>query len=192
MLKAFTMLCLGYQPPNCKHLAAYLLDNHIIMIVKAELKGKDVALMQDGWSNIQNTLMIASTMQCGDKSYFLSTVENSTNKKTAAYCTSISQDTINEAVRVYEYNTTSVVPDNEKMQDVRNNLNETDPTLIVYGCSSHWLNLLGQDVAPSQLIIQVVKVNKYFRNHYVLGALLNEISGSVKPQLPAEMRWNSQ
>lgn len=54
------------------------------------------------------------------------------------------------------------------------------------------VKLLGQDVTPAQGINQVVEVNKYFRNHHVPGALLAEIPESVKPQLPAETRWNSQ
>ena len=60
-----------------------------------------------------------------------------------------------------------------------------------YGCSAHWLNLLGQDVTPSKVIEQIIQVNKYFRNHHVPGALLAEHKGNVKPQLPCETRWNS-
>ena len=80
--------------------------------------------MQDGRNDIHNT-----PVQCENKSYFLSDVETSTNKKTTAYCTSIAQDAINEAANVYVYNTRSVVTDNEKkMQVVRNNLKETGST----------------------------------------------------------------
>ena len=39
---------------------------------------------------------------------------------------------------------------------------------------------------------QVTEVNKYFRNHHAPGALLSNVPGSVKPQLPADTRWNSQ
>ena len=88
---------------------------------------------------------------------------------------------------------TGEVTDNEKKMEVmKQSLKEADPDLTAYGCSAHWLNLLGQDITPSQVINQVVEVNKYFRNHHVPGALLREITGSVKPQLPAETRWNSQ
>ena len=86
-----------------------------------------------------------------------------------------------------------MVTDNEKKMEVMNqNFKEADPDLTAYGCSAHLRNLLGQDITPSQVINQVVEVNKYFRNHHVQGALLSEIIGSVKPQLPAETRWNSQ
>ena len=86
-----------------------------------------------------------------------------------------------------------VVTDNEnKLVSMKQNLVETDPELTVYGCSAYWLNLLGQDVTPSQMIRQVIEVNKNFRNHHVPGALLAEIQESVMPQLPTETRWNSQ
>ena len=77
------------------------------------------------------------------------------------------------------------------MVAMKQSLKETDPELNVFGYSAHWLNLLGQDVAPAQIISPVIEVNKYFRNNHVPGALLSEIPESVKPQLPAETRWNS-
>jgi hypothetical protein len=38
----------------------------------------------------------------------------------------------------------------------------------------------------------VVEINKYFRNHHTLSALLNACLGSTRPQLPGETRWISQ
>ena len=88
---------------------------------------------------------------------------------------------------------TAVVTDNEKKMDImRKQLKDDIPDLTVYGCSSHILNLLGQDLTPNAIISQIVEVNKYFRNHHVPGALLAEFKGSVKPQLPNQTRWNSQ
>ena len=88
---------------------------------------------------------------------------------------------------------TGAVTDNEKaMVAMKQNLVETDTELTVYGCSAYWLNLLGQDVTPSQIISQVIEVNKFVRNKHVPSALLAEIPESVMPQLPAETRWNSQ
>ena len=71
-------------------------------------------------------------------------------------------------------------------------IQEKNPEIVVYGCSSHWLNLLGQDIIPSQISAQVIEINKYFRNHHIPSALLSEVKGSVKPQLPNDTRWNSQ
>ena len=98
-----------------------------------------------------------------------------------------------EATESFDCNIIGVVTDNEKkMQVMKESLKETNLDLTVYGCSAHWLNLLGQDVTPPQVINQIVEINKYFRNHHVPGALLGEISGSVKPHLPENTRWNSQ
>ena len=86
-----------------------------------------------------------------------------------------------------------LLTDNEKKMEVtRCTLKEHNPSLTMYGCSAHWLNLLGQDVTPSKVVTQVVEINKYFRNHHVPGALLGEIEGSIKPHIPGVIRWNSQ
>lgn len=194
--KTIEMLRPGYQGPNRKDLGGALLDTvheKLVSHVKTEVEGKDVVMMQDGWSDIHNTPVIATSLHTGEKSYFMTAVETGTNKKTADYCTSIAQDAIHEANEKYGCNVTGVVTDNEKkMEAMRRNLKDDDPSLTVYGCSAHWLNLLGQDITPTQVINQVVEINKYFRNHHIPGALLAEIAGSVKPQLPADTRWNSQ
>ena len=78
------------------------------------------------------------------------------------------------------------------MQSMRSKLKSTNDSLTVYGCASHFLNLLGKDVTPSQVIIRVTEINKYFRNHHEPGALLANQKGSIKPQLPVVTRWNSQ
>ena len=143
--------------------------------------------------DIHNTPVIATSLQCEGKSYFLSAVDAGTNKKKAAYCTSVAQEAISTVTEQYQCTVTGVVTDNEKkMVAMKQNLHDSNPELTVYGCSAHWLNLLGQDITPAQVINQVVEINKYFRNHHIPGSLLSEISDSVKPQLPAETRWNSQ
>jgi len=62
-------------------------------------------------------------------------------------------------------------------------------SLNVYGCVSHWLNLLGQDITPNLVVNLVVEINKYFRNHHAAGSLSDEKQGSIKP---GDARWNSQ
>ena len=80
----------------------------------------------------------------------------------------------------------------KKMEKMKRMLQEDDDQLIVYGCSSHWLNLLGQELTPSLIMKHVVEVTKYFRNHHQPAAWLKELSETVKPQLPGDTRWNSQ
>ena len=176
--KMISMLRPGYESPSRKELAGHILDNvhdHIIDEMKTELSGKDVTLVQDGWSDIHNSPVIASSIHTSDKSYFLSAVETGSNKKTSAYCASLAKTSMGEASATFECNVTAVVTDNEKKMDVvRKQLKDDMPDLTVYGCSSHIMNLLGQDLTPNAIISQIVEVNKYFRNHHVPGALLAE------------------
>lgn len=152
-----------------------------------------MVLIQDGWSVIHNTPVIATRLQCEGKSYFLSAIDAGTNRTTAAYCTSVAQEAIPTATEHYQCTVTGVVTDNEKkMVAMKQNLHDSNPKLTVYGCASLWLNLLGQDITPAQVIHQVVEINKYFRNQHIPGTLLSETPDSVKSQLPAETRWNSQ
>jgi hypothetical protein len=78
------------------------------------------------------------------------------------------------------------------MEKMRSALKEDDPDLLVYGCSSHMLNLLGGDITPASISKHVAEIQKYFRNHHKPCAWLTETSGSAKPQLPNDTCWKSQ
>jgi len=52
----------GYDPPNRKQFGDLL--NKIQDEAQTELKGKTVTLMQDGWSDIHNTPVIANVVYC--------------------------------------------------------------------------------------------------------------------------------
>lgn len=87
----------------------------------------------------------------------------------------------------------AVCTDNEaKMVKMRELLNESHPKIETYGCSAHYLNLLGNDVTVSSVVGHVNNINKYFRNHHIPNALLSQQVGSIKPVLPGATRWNSQ
>ena len=152
-------------------------------------------MIQDGWSDIHNHPVIATSIHTGSKRYFLNAVDTGPNKKTASYCANLFQESITQAEEEFKYHTVGIVTDNEKkMVSMRKELYGYDNTLVTYGCSSHFLNLLGQDVTPQTIINQINEVSKYFRNHHTPGALLSEFSnkGAVKPQTPCATRWNSQ
>ena len=195
-LKMIELLRPGYLPPNRKALAGPLLEKthgEIELNMQEDLHQKEVTLIQDGWSDIHNTPVIASSIHAEDKSYFLSAEQTGANKKTKEYCATIALDAINQCKTKYNCNVKGLVTDNEKkMVAMRTILKEEKPDIIVYGCASHWCNLLGQDITPASVIKQVVEVNKFFRNHHIPNSLLSDITGSVKPQLPNETRWNSQ
>ena len=78
------------------------------------------------------------------------------------------------------------------MVKMRADFKVSDPDLTVYGCSSHYLSLLGCDITVKSVVNQVVEVNKYFRNRHRPNALLTACNGAVKPVLPCATRWNSQ
>ena len=75
---------------------------------------------------------------------------------------------------------------------MRDGLKADDPELNVYGCSAHWLNLLGEEITPSSIMKHINEISKYFRNHHAPCAWLQDFSGSLKPQLPGDTRWKSQ
>ncbi|KAI6651907.1 hypothetical protein LOD99_4786 [Oopsacas minuta] len=60
--KTISMLRPGYTPPTRKSLAGGLLDktfNEVTTMTASALEGKDVTLVQDGWSDIHNSPVIA-------------------------------------------------------------------------------------------------------------------------------------
>ena len=190
------MLRPGYTPPTRKSLAGGLLDkifNEVNTMTASALEGKDVTLVQDGWSDIHNSPIIAHCVHTGERSYFLNSVDTGSNKKTATYCTSLAIEATKEATDKFGCKVVAVVTDNEpKMQSMRSKLKLFDSSLSVYGCASHLLNLLGKDITPSRIISHITEINKYFRNHHNPGSLLSAQKGSLKPQLPVVTRWNSQ
>ncbi|KAJ8044922.1 hypothetical protein HOLleu_07813 [Holothuria leucospilota] len=114
--KMIDMLRPGYQPPTRQALSNELLDQiheKITASVKENISGQDVTLMQDGWSDIHNTPVIASSIHVKEKSYFLSAVETGTNHKSAAYCETIARDSMEESLEKFGCNVTAIVTDNE-------------------------------------------------------------------------------
>lgn len=84
------MLRPGYNPPNRKDISGPLLDqvhDKLKTKMKYEIQGKNVVLVQDGWSDIHNTPVIASSIHCDidGSSYFLSAVNTGTKKCTILY-----------------------------------------------------------------------------------------------------------
>ena len=81
------------------------------------------------------------------------------------------------------------VTDNSKNMDkMRRELEEENENLIPYGCLSHVLNLLGQDLTPAPIMKHIVEINK-FLSHHVPSAWLKGQLGCTRPQLPSETRW---
>ena len=138
----------GYKLPSRKTLANKHLDEVTKEIeddMKANQKGKSVTLVEDGWSNIHNDPVIASCLNVDGRAYFLDAHDTGTMPKTAENCKNLCQATIQCAKEKYECDVKSIVTDNAKnVEKMRKELEDDDPSLTVYGCLSHWLNLLGQ------------------------------------------------
>ena len=87
----------SYQIPSRKQLSTTLLDKvytECKEILATNLKGKEVTLIQDGWSNVHNQPIIASCLHDGTKSYFVRSVDTGSEKKTADYCTKSAEEEI--------------------------------------------------------------------------------------------------
>lgn len=78
-----------------------------------ELKGKTVMLMQDGWSDVHNTTIIANILSTGE-SYFLLAIDSGSNIKSADYCLKVAKTATEEAVTKFNCKVKSFVSDNEK------------------------------------------------------------------------------
>ncbi|KAK2146527.1 hypothetical protein LSH36_602g01037 [Paralvinella palmiformis] len=78
------------------------------------------------------------------------------------------------------------------MDKMRDALKEDDSSLVVYGCSVHMLNRLGQDITSSSVMKHVMEIQKYFRNHQKPNAWITECPDTVKPQFSTETRSKSQ
>ena len=137
----------GYSPPNRKDLSGHLLNtihDQINEHILDQTRDKDVTLVQDGWSDIHNNPVIATSIHTGSKTYFINAVDTGPNRKTASFCASLFLKAMSEAETKFKCRTVGIVTDNErKMEVMRNKLYEVDNSLITYGCSSHLLNLLG-------------------------------------------------
>lgn len=77
------------------------------------------------------------------------------------------------------------------MKSFRKKMSEEYPEMLTYGCSAHYLNLLGKIVTPQTVLKHIVEIQTYMRNHHIPHGLLKK-KGGVMPQIPNDTRWNSQ
>jgi len=185
----------SYQLPSSKIISTSLLDTvhkETDDYNKINLKGKKVAILQDGWSTKQNVPIIAHCLHTGNKTVFLNAVSTSVESKTASYCLGLLEDAIKIAETIYECVVVGAGTDNcETMNSMRRQFAQKYPEINVFGCESHIFNLLGQDLTPPDLIKNVVSVQKFFRSHHFESAALKNLGGS-RPVLPGRTRWSSQ
>jgi hypothetical protein len=192
--KAIGELRPGYQPPTRKALAGHLLDStydEITARCYENIKGENVVLQQDGWSDVHNSPVIATIVSTTKSIDVIEVADIGPERKTAEFCAAKAKEGIQKIEEKIGCKVIGVVTDNEpKMVKMRQILQEDIPGLFTYGCASHYLNLLGQKLTKESVVARVVTVAKYFRNHHVPSAVLKE-AGATKLQLPGATRWNS-
>ncbi len=161
--------------------------------MKSEIENKEtLVICQDGWSSVQNDLIVAHSFHDGKKSYLHYVVDSGPEKKTADYCFKIINEAIVEIKESYGKSVFAVCTDNEaKMTKMRQTIQTEYPGMLTYECNAHYMSLLEKDVNNSSVLKHVVKVQKYFRNVHMAHGLLKE-KGGCMPQLPNETCWNSQ
>ena len=153
------MLRPGYDVPTRKTLGDQLLDDvygGAQQTMKEAIQGKNGTIIQDGWSNVHNDPIVATSVQVEGNTFFLDSVDTGSMTKSAENCKKLCQDSIKMAKDQYNCTITAVVTDNAaNMNKMRQGLKEDDPNLTVYGCSAHLLNLLGSDVTPKDVMQHV-------------------------------------
>lgn len=185
----------GYKPPTAKQVGSQLLDYthaRLQSTMKSNLDGKVVTLQQDGWTNIKDDPIIATTINSDGQSFFLDAVEPGCKKKTSDLCKDMLLASIKDAEDLYGCKVANVVTDNEaKMKKMRQDLMVEKPLINAYGCVTHNLSLLGRDITNNKVMEHVKTVNHHFKHVHRAHAWLSKCPGHIKPKLPSPTRWNS-
>ena len=100
----------------CLNLSGKALTNEHDIIeqeMQVSLKGKDVVLSQDGWSNLHNEAIIASCLHIPGKTFFHEAKEAKDATKDAEFCTQLAKDAILSAEEKYGCKVVGFVSDSE-------------------------------------------------------------------------------
>ncbi|KAB7498582.1 hypothetical protein Anas_06360 [Armadillidium nasatum] len=163
----------GYSPPSRRNLAGPLLDI--------------------AHNEVENNLKSQLNEVEGKQSFLLSTIDSGSDKKNAEYCLKSLKEAVDEVKEKYNSKVFAFCSDNEaKMKLLKEKMKEDDElkTIISYGCSAHYINLLEQEVTPNSVLKYVIQIQKFFRNHHQPHGWLKE--KGLMPQIPNDTRWNSQ
>lgn len=183
----------SYVTPSRRVLAGPILDRVYSDVKKersADLSGKNVTLMQDGWKSRTSEPVIAHSVSTGDKAYFFNAISAEENKKTSEYCAQLLEKTILELENAGA-NVIAVVTDNcASMEKMKRIIAEKRKGIYVYGCHPHLLNLVGKRFTNEDILKKVQTIHTFFRNHDAALASLKK-NHAPKPVLPSETRWNA-
>ena len=133
--------------------------------------------------------MIASCLHVPGKTFLHDAFAVADVTKDAEYCTKAAKESILAAEEKYGCTVIGFVSDSEaKMVKVRENLQAwRGQEFIVYGCGAHYVNLIQNTATPPALNSRIVEIQKYFRNHQRIAAMLKARGGKI-PQLQNDTR----
>ena len=136
--------------------------------------------------------IIAHSVSTGTKTYFLRAIANGTESKDAEYCQKLFMEELSRAESIFNAEVIGGITDNcNTMECTRRMLQDDLPELYFYGCNSHLLNLVGQNLTDDWIKTQIVQVQNYFWNNDYPSGRLKELKGK-RPVVPSDTRWNSQ
>jgi len=184
----------AYRPPGRKAIGSSILEdvnNETVTEMATHLKGKNVCIIQDGWSTKQQQPVIGHCVTTMGKNYFIEAEGTGSEKKTHEYCYQLLSTAIDKAEAEFECKVVGVVTDNcNSMTSLHDLCKKQRPELFVYGCNSHLLNLIGRHFTPDDVKEKVSDVHKFMKNHFLSASLLEV--GANRPVLPGTTRWNSE
>lgn len=75
-----------------------------------------------------------------------------------------------KAELIYNCKVVAAINDNcNTMKALKTKIKENDPEILVYGCHSHLLNLIGKHFTKGSIQAAVQAVHVFVRNHYYVG-----------------------
>lgn len=184
----------GYRLPSHDVVGSTLLSqvyNDAQKDTMERLNNKKVTIMQDGWSSPQNEPIICHSVSTGEETFFLNGESAEENQKTSQFCLEILENNVEQAETKYKCKVIAAVTDNcNAMISMRNLLLKKRPEFIVYGCNSHYLNLVGKHFSDPMIQSNVQKVHTYLRDHHYTSAMISKLNAN-RPVLSGDTRWNS-
>lgn len=114
-----------------------------------------MTLILDGWSNIKNSSIFATTrsLRTGINSFLYDALDTGSIKKISNVLCKHVIMIINKCKKELKKDIFAIVTDNEyKKKKMKQLLQEKYPDLVVYGSSAHYLNLIEKDITPKTVL----------------------------------------
>ena len=183
----------GYLSPTRRKVANEILDEcheELVAECSSKLAGKEVAFCVDGWSNVSQESIIASSIQYNGLVYIVGTTDATSVVHTSENIAEITMEHIKDAETKYAVKVSALITDNAENMSKMRKIVGNDLNVIEYGCAAHQINLVAKDLVPSAIVSKVTEVAKLFRNCHLPHAWLQS-EGASKPPMPSAVRWNS-